>query len=115
MTLASPPDANLGMAPGSRQLFVYWRLREADLAVALQAAQRLHEQLRQRHPGLHCSLFQRADTGADGLLTLMETYASATVIEGIDAALQAAIAAAAEAALGAFRCGARHLEVFDTR
>ncbi len=95
-----------------RELFVYYRVRSADAAVASAAAQAMQAQLRTRHPELIARLLYRPDS-ADGEQTLMETYATdpARAPRGISAALQAAIDDAA-LALQPWLDGPRHTEVF---
>ena len=96
-----------GKAP--RALFVYWKTEAASAPQAVAAATHLQRQLRSEHPGLVAQLFQRADA-RDGQATVMETYAHA---QGVSAALQGAIARAAEPVLAAWCQGARHVEVFN--
>lgn len=98
-------------APASgRQLYVYYRVADADLAACVQAVHGFQAALALAHDGLRCGLLQRAD-GLDeqGRHTLMETYAAA---QGIDFALQQHIAHAADAALSLLVVGPRHVEVF---
>jgi hypothetical protein len=58
-----------------RELFVYYRVRTADSALASVAAQAMQAQLRTRHPELIARLLCRPDTGG-GEQTWMETYAA---------------------------------------
>lgn len=94
----------------ARELFVYWHARSDEAAAALDAAARLQRQLRQQHAGLQARLYRRADD-KPGCTTWMEVYARPP--QGVDAALEAAIAAAA-ATLGAHGAGPRHVEAFDS-
>ncbi|MES2099377.1 MAG: DUF4936 family protein [Pseudomonadota bacterium] len=95
-----------------RELFVYYRVRLADAAVANAAVRTMQAQLRARHPELVVRLLCRADS-VDGEQTWMETWAAdpARAPEGIGAALQAAIDEAA-LALQPWQIGPRHTEVF---
>ncbi|MES3015549.1 MAG: DUF4936 family protein [Pseudomonadota bacterium] len=95
-----------------RELFVYYRVRPADAAMASIAAHAMQAQLRIRHPELIARLLCRPDSGG-GEQTWMETYAAdpARAPEGIGAALQAAIDEAA-LALQPWLVGPRHTEVF---
>lgn len=95
-----------------RELFVYYRVRSADAAVASAAAHAMQTQLRARHPELIARLLCRADSGG-GDQTWMETYAAdpARAPQGIGVALQAAIDEAARA-LQPWQVGPRHTEVF---
>ncbi len=102
------------MAAGRRQLFIYWQCASANARAALAAARALQQALRERHPGLICTLYLRSDaTGPES--TLMETYAvdACPMPEGLGPALQQAIDAAAVAALTPWQRGVRHVEVFD--
>jgi len=98
------------MAPGRRQLFIYWRVARADLPVALQALRDWQATLRVRHPALQCRLYQRHDGSADEA-TIMETYADAS--PGIGEALHQHIEQAGNALLQHWLRGARHVETFD--
>ncbi len=94
----------------ARELFIYWHTGADEAAAAVEAATRLQRELRLQHPGLQARLYRRADD-KPGCATLMEVYARPPL--GVDAALEAAISAAA-AALGAHGDGARHVEAFDS-
>lgn len=100
-----PPDTPA--APGGRGLFIYYRVAQNDTAAALQAAQAVQCELRARHPGLKAELWRRPET-KDGMHTWMEIYTHA---DGIDAALEQRIEAAAEA-VSPWIQGPRHVEVF---
>ncbi|MDQ2780140.1 MAG: DUF4936 family protein [Pseudomonadota bacterium] len=95
----------------SRQkLFIYWRCDPADEAEALRAAAQMQGTLRLQHPGLQTRLYRRTgDTAGDG--TVMERYAMDAT--DVDAALWAAIEAAAVSALSAWCRGPRHVEAFE--
>lgn len=95
-----------------RELFVYYRVRSADAAVANAAVRAMQAQLRARHPELIARVLCRADSGG-GDQTWMETWAAdpARAPQGIDAALQAAIDEAA-LTLQPWLVGPRHTEVF---
>ena len=96
-----------------REVFVYWRLRPADLEAALVALRGLHDRLRSAHPGLGCSLYRRVDTQAEA--TLMEVYR--TGVPGDDRAagtgLLSALRGQGDVATAPWRRGPRQLEVFD--
>lgn len=90
------------------ELYVYYRAPTAadeSLALAIGAAQR---GLEARHPGLRSRLLRRPEP-TNGQTTWMETYRHA---EGVDAALEAAIDAAAQFALQGLGAGERHVERF---
>ena len=91
-----------------QELYVYYRVAEASLDAACDAAQLLQRRLRDAYPGLQTRLLRRPQA-AEGRCTLMEIYARSG---GIDAQLQAEIDAAALAALAAWQIGGRHTEVF---
>ena len=98
--------------PASAQLYVYYRVANEPAVQAIAAVHALQAELTDRHPDLRCSVLQRSDSGdaipADRL-TLMEVY---TVEGGIGAALSADIERSAQARLGAWLLGERHVEVF---
>lgn len=98
------------MAPGRRQLFIYWRVAPADLDVALQALRDWQVTLTAEHPTLRCRLYQRHD-GSRDTATVMEGYADAP--PGIDDALRQHIEHAGNAVLQRWLRGPRHVEVFD--
>jgi hypothetical protein len=91
--------------PVVRRHYVYYRVRDADVAAARAAALALHA----RHGEVE--LLRRADrddAAGDALATLMEVY---TVR---DAALADRLENAARLALAAWLVGERHVEVFET-
>jgi len=89
----------------SRRIYVYYRIAQADLNAVREKVLALQASLCTDHAGLRAELLRRPES-AEGQLTLMETYACE---HGIDAALQAAIeAAASQAGLA----GPRHVEAF---
>jgi hypothetical protein len=94
---------------GTRQLFIYYRVAEAQAEAAMAAARQMQAALAAHRPGLRTALLRRPDT-ADADVTLMETYAvdAAIAPHGVDAALQAEIERLP-------RIAARtvHVEVFD--
>jgi hypothetical protein len=93
-----------------RELFIYYRVPEADLAAACAALQTAQAALCGTHDGLQARLLRRPVT-QDGWSTLMETYALAP--HGIDAALQAQIECSAAAALAPWLpADSRHTETF---
>lgn len=98
------------MAPGPRQLFIYWRVSPADLPIALQALRAWQATLKAEHPALHCRLYRRHE-GSPHETTVMETYADAA--PGICEALCEHIEQAGSAVLKRWLRGPRHVEVFD--
>ena len=99
-------------APASAQRYVYYRVASDEAVQAIAAVHALQAELTDGQPGLRCSLLQRSDSGdtaPSGSLTLMEVY---TLEGGIGAALAAQIERSAQARLGAWLLGERHLEVF---
>lgn len=93
----------------ARRLYVYYRVAEAQLAVVVEAVRAMQARLCRDHPGLEARLLRRPDV-RDGEVTVMETYAH---VDGVDAALQAAIAAAAATSLPPGLAAGRHVEVFE--
>lgn len=91
----------------SRQLYVYYRVAEADLPAVAHAVRDCQSSLMQASPGLRCELLRRPEL-REGQFTLMEIYQSA---DGIDNAQQTRIDAALEA-LNLPLAGPRHTEVF---
>ncbi len=96
---------------GGAQLYVYYRVRPADVAAVIAAVGALHAGWRARWPGLACTLARRAEAHdrADEPCTLMETYQQPG---GVPEASQREIERAARERLGAWIVGERHLEVF---
>jgi len=93
-----------------RALYIYWKLPEAQGTQAIAAVHAMQHELAQAHAALRCLLHRRADV-REGLLTLMETYASA---DGVSPTTQAAIAAAAARHLAPWAGAQRHTEVFES-
>lgn len=91
-----------------RTLYVYYRIDASSLDDVVATVLAMQARLRRDHPGLQAGLLRRPGDH-DGQVTLMETYAAP---QGVDAALQACIDAAA-AALARWQRGARHTEVFE--
>ena len=123
MTTPATVEATFAAADddGARRLYVYYRVPAADLATVLQVVAAMQQRLCATHPGLQAELLCKHDGGAAQEAacdepTLMEVYArrddGAARERGIDAALQAAIASAAQQALGVFISGRRHVEAF---
>lgn len=95
------------MAP---QLFVYYRVRAAHRAAAIEALRGLHALWHAADPALGCELMQRADgDSTNDLVTLMEVYRHAA---GVAPAWQERIEREARAALAPWLVGERHVEVF---
>ena len=88
-----------------RRIYVYYRIAQADLDAVREKVLALQARLCADHAGLRAELLRRPEA-AEGQLTLMEIYVCE---QGIDAALQAAIEAAASYAGLA---GQRHVEAF---
>lgn len=86
-------------------LYIYYKVREADTASLHTAVARLQAQLAARH-GVTGQL-KRRPGASDGLQTWMEVYT------GVTADFQATLdAAVAQAGLSASIAGTRHTEVF---
>jgi Domain of unknown function (DUF4936) len=96
------------VSAGPAQVFVYYRVRAADAAEAIAAAQACQARLRLTLPGLACTLSRRAEDAGEHL-TLMETYAHAG---GVAPAGQRDIERQMRAAIEAWLIGERHIEVF---
>lgn len=92
----------------TRRLYIYYRVDPASAVATVEAIAAMQQRLRHAHPSLHAELLRRPPQAGQPL-TLMEVYATAT---GIDDALAAAIAAAAQA-LPALCSVERHVEVFE--
>lgn len=103
------PEAEARASGAAPELYVYYRVAEVNEAALRAAVLRLQADLCASHPGLHTRLLRRPEL-LQGEITFMETYL-ATAPGGVDARLQAAIAAAAHV-LAPWLKGARHTEVF---
>jgi len=90
------------------QVFVYYRVRAADVATVIAAVHTLQARLQALMPGLSCSLCRRAEDAAVQP-TLMETYMHP---DGVGPAWQRDIERLARDELGAWIVGERHVEVF---
>ncbi|SEN84292.1 protein of unknown function [Duganella sp. CF517] len=86
-------------------LYIYYRVKDADTASLQAAVVSMQSELTRLH-GVACQLKRRPDA-EDGLQTWMEVYAATPA--GFAAALDAA---AGQAGLSAWTSGARHTEVF---
>lgn len=95
-----------------RELYVYYRVRAADAALAAVEVEALHAALRAAIPGLVARLLRRPDESGERQ-TWMETYAfdAARQAAGVDASMQARIEAEAARRLTRID-GPRHVEVF---
>jgi len=93
-----------------RELFVYYRVRDADVAAARQAVQAMQDGLRAAHSGLEARLLVRAGEG-EASQTWMETYALPGAREGIGPGLEERIEAQA-ATWAQLVAGPRHVEAF---
>ncbi len=94
---------------GPVELYVYWKLAPTKRDAALGDARALQSRLAAQ--GIACRLLQRADEAApgDGPLTVMETYGAGA---GLDRETADRVVQAAQAALGAWALGPRHVERF---
>jgi len=86
-------------------LYIYYKVKEADVASLLAAVAAMQASLAQHH-GVACQLKRRPET-KEGLQTWMEVYAGTS--EGFAAALQQAVA---DAGVDQHTTGLRHTEVF---
>lgn len=93
-----------------RELFIYWKTAAATAESAEREALTWQDELRQAFPGLHASLYRRADESpaASATITLMETYAGAAM----DGGLERRIADEGDARLGRWLTGPRKVETF---
>ncbi len=97
-----------------QEVFVYYKVAEADVDAVRTAVDALHQALRADHPGLQARLLRRPGS-SDGVVTVMELYARETTPThpgGVDAALRAAIDERARA-LQPWLKTPRHTEVFQ--
>lgn len=92
-----------------RELFIYYRVRNADARAARNAVVAMHDALRSSRPGLRARLLIRRE---DGTQTWMETYSTSAESTGIDTAFEATIEGHAKD-LAPFIDGTRHVEAFD--
>ena len=95
-----------------RELYIYYRVADADAVAARREVEAMHDRLRQAHPGLVARLLNRADDGS-GQQTWMEIYALPGSAGGIPADLEASIEGWA-ARWSALIAGSRHVEAFLT-
>jgi hypothetical protein len=86
-------------------LYIYYKVKEADVARLLAAVAGMQAALTQRH-GVACQL-KRRPGAKEGLQTWMEVYAATP--DGFAAALQQAVA---EAGVDQYTTGLRHTEAF---
>ncbi len=93
-----------------RELFVYYRIRDADAAAAGAAVLAMQHALRHAHPGLAARLLVRAGEG-EALQTWMETYSLSAEPLGVAADLEVEIERAATS-WAALVDGPRHVEAF---
>lgn len=92
----------------ARELYIYYRVADANADEAARAVSTMQRTLRAAHPGLAARLLRRPDA-AGGVRTWMETYSNPSA--GVDAAIETAIADAARA-LSQWIDGDRHVEIF---
>jgi len=93
-----------------RELFVYYRVPEAEAAAAQRDIESLQAELRGAHAGLEARLLRRP-AASNGVQTWMEIYQRPGHALGIDESLQADIEARAARRARHFE-GPRHVEVF---
>ncbi len=96
-----------------RELFIYYRVRDADAASAREAVSVMQHELRKSRPGLLARLLTRHGANS-GTQTWMETYSLEGEAQGIDATLEALVEASA-AAWAHLVDGARQVEVFESQ
>jgi hypothetical protein len=96
------------VSPGAANLYIYYRVRSADVSRLIAAVHALHAQWQSELPGLTCTLSQRADAETQ-LVTLMETYSHP---DGLNPHWQRVIDHAAGQSLARWIVGERHLERF---
>ena len=96
------------MSSGAAQVFVYYRVRAADVPALIADVQSLQAHWRAAFPGLACTLSRRVGDQTDPV-TLMETYCHATEAT---AAWHDAIENRARDRLAMWIVGERHVEVF---
>ena len=99
-------------ARGPRCWFVYYRVRNGDLSMAVAAARSGQQALCATWPWLQATLMQRpASSGVE--VTLLETYSAAPdAAEEVLARLPAAIEATVAPAVQTWLSGPRQLEAF---
>ncbi len=93
-----------------RELYIYYRVAQAELATVATTVAGLQATLCAAHPGLQAKLLRRPEL-SEGRATLMEVYARPGP-QGVDLALQAEIEARA-VALVPWLQGPRRVEVFQ--
>lgn len=98
-------------ATGPRELYVWYRVTDAQAEAARAAVLAMQAALRSEWPGLSAALLTRDE--AASAQTWMERYCRPGVAAGVDARLQAGIESHAASRL-AFIDGNRHCEAFVT-
>lgn len=93
------------------ELYVYYRVASAAWPDAVATVKLQQRRLCSEHAGLVARVLRRQADAGDSV-TLMEVYARDGEPHGIDAALEAQIAANA-GALAPWRIGERHVESFE--
>jgi len=114
-TGASSAPRNAAWADQAVELYIYYRVEEISAAAAWAVVRDFQQRLCAAHPGLQARLLRRPEI-VEEQQTWMETYrfeaaAHGRPPRGVDAALQAAIEAAA-LPLSRFVRGPRHPERF---
>ena len=97
------------MSHARRELFIYYRVKDAHWRDAVAAVEQFQQRLRQSHAGLTAHVLRRPET-TDGMVTLMETYALAD--RGVGPEVEADVAHSAQV-LRPWLVGERHCERFD--
>ena len=97
-----------------RELFVYYRIRSADTALAQTAVATLQTRLRQQFPQLKTRLLCRSESSGEDP-TWMEIYAMEPLqgAAGVTAEIQHTIDALAGTLVQPYIVGTRHAEVFE--
>lgn len=95
-----------------RELFIYYRVRDTDVAEAREAVGAMQRELRRSRPGLQARLMTRQG-GDGGTQTWMETYSLVDDAGGIDAGVESVIETHAMS-LARFIDGSRHVEAFES-
>jgi DNA-binding transcriptional regulator LsrR (DeoR family) len=91
-----------------REIYVYYRVAQADAAAAAGRVRSMQAGLCASHPGLQARLLRRPVVATD-LQTWMEVY---SIAGGVGEALQQEIESAASSLLDVIQ-GPRHCEVFE--
>jgi len=93
-----------------RELYIYYRVRDAHAAAARRAVEAMHDRLRQAYPGLVARLLTRAGDGS-APQTWMETYALPGSADGVGTEIETLIETQATR-WSHLVAGSRHVEAF---